>query len=390
MNEKLTLSTLDTLSRAHHTSLKKSIKQAIKKNAGSISFKDYMQMCLYEPGLGYYSAGRHKLGKGGDFTTAPEISPLFGSSLAENIRQVFDQLNNQDILEFGAGSGKLAIDVVSRLKDVNQLPRYYFIVEISADLKQRQQAAISKALPELLDHFIWIDDIPDQFQGVIIANEVCDAMPVNIVLSNNGELFERHVSYKDATFYWQDASISDANLLHQTEAIFDEIVLPTYQTEINLTAQYWMERLGQALQQGVIFIIDYGYNHQDFYHPERDQGTLQCYFNQQAHSDPLILAGMQDITAHIDFSKLAEIAQSSGLDVSAYHYQSDFLVAGGIMELASELHTINDEVSWLQHSAGLKQLLFPTGMGAEFKVLTLSREITFSPTFLLKDRRHQL
>lgn len=390
MNNPDTLSTVSPEAQQHSDALKEIIKTQIYSQAGSIPFSDYMQACLYTPGYGYYSAGSHKLGKYGDFTTAPEISHFFGYSIATHIHDVLVQLTKKQILEFGAGSGQLAADIMTYLKSQHQLPEYYFILEISADLRQRQRAYLQQHIPELMDRFIWLDSLPEKFEGVIVANEVCDAMPVNLIKFKNNQLFERHVGWNNNAFAWQDRPITKTDLKQQAERIQSVISTEPYETEINLTAQQWLQTTAQSLKAGAIFIIDYGYSFTEFYREEREQGTLCCYFRHQINDDPFFLPGLQDITTHTEFSTLADIALEQDLDVAGFHEQSDFLIAGDITSIAAKCHSEMTSADWLQQSAALKQLLMPGQMGQQFKVLSLTKNINSLPRLSVSDRRYQL
>lgn len=349
-----------------------------------------MQRCLYQPGFGYYSAGSHKLGQGGDFTTAPEISPLFGYAVASQVHDALQQCTSKHILEFGAGSGQLAIAMLTQLESLNALPERYFILEISADLQARQQQLIEQQRPDLADRVEWIQTLPDAFNGVMLANEVCDAMPVHLLRLTTSGMFERGVSIENGNFIWQHKKLAHPRLIAFAERINKPSQAVDYLTEVNLNAIDWMQTAAASLQQGAIFIIDYGYPFNDYYAAERAQGTLRSYYRQQAIDDPLQLPGLQDISAHVDFTTLAETALEGGCHVAGFHEQGDFLVAGNITQIAAELEANSDALTWLQHSAALKQLLMPHVMGYQFKVLSLSKAIELLPRLQLQDRRYQL
>jgi len=379
----------DQLAQQYSDELLILIKQRIAEAGGKISFADYMQLCLYEPGLGYYSAGSHKIGEGGDFTTAPEISSLFSRSLAQHIHDVLQQLDNADLLEFGAGTGKMAVDILQELEALNCLPQHYFICEASADLQQRQQQTIQQVIPHLVDRVIWLDQIPEQFSGVIVANEVCDAMPVHRLSFSENSVTEQYIELSDDDdLQWCEGDLSQGDLIERARQIQQQIGQQSYQTEVNLHAEAWIKSLADSLQQGAIFIIDYGYDFNSYYHPERSQGSLMCYFQQQGHDNPLIHQGIQDITSHVDFSALAHRAFDNDLDVAAYQTQADFLIAGGITELMSQQ---TNELIMMQQAAEVKRLTLPTEMGESFKVLTLTRQLDqLLIRAQLRDQRHKL
>lgn len=390
MTDSVTIAVDDPLAQEYSDQLKRQIVARIEAQGGWLSFADYMNACLYTPGLGYYSAGSHKLGAGGDFTTAPEISPLFGRALAVHIADVGRQLGEYEVLEFGAGSGKLAVAILQQLALLKALPEHFLILEASADLQQRQKELIEDQLPALTERVVWLSEPPTDFKGIMLANEVCDAMPVHLVAYSEDEVMEQGVSLSADGFAWQSKKIEDRRLLTKAVKIRQQIGEQTYQTEVNLLADDWLQSLADSLSQGAIFIIDYGYPFAEYYRPERRQGTLRCYYRQQAHDNPLMLPGLQDITAHVNFTALAEQALTSGLDVAGFHEQSDFLLAGDITMLAAELEQQLDAANWLQHSSALKQLLMPGAMGHQFKVLTLSRDLEVLPRLQMQDRRYQL
>jgi len=366
--------TPDPLAQQHSDQLLALIMQKIAAANGKISFADYMECCLYEPGLGYYSAGSYKLGAQGDFTTAPETSSLFSRSLANHIEDVFTQIESNNILEFGAGSGTMAIELLKELETRNTLPSYYFIIEASADLQQRQEIAINKMIPHLKDKVIWLQSLPDNFTGVIVANEVCDAMPVHCLHFANGLVKERYIGQVDGKLSWLEDEISSPKLLEYCASIAPLIGNYELFTEVNLASQAWLASLADSLQQGAIFIIDYGHSQASYYHPQREKGTLMCYYQHQAHDNPLILPGLQDITAHVDFSSLAQTALDHNLDVEGFQSQADFLLAGGLTDLIPDQSQC-DELSYLQYTTEIKQLTHPSAMGETFKALTLSRKL---------------
>lgn len=366
------------------------IQQHIADAGGKITFKDFMQLCLYQPGLGYYSVGTQKFGPQGDFTTAPEISPLFSKTLAQHSHDVLTQLDNANILEFGAGSGKMAGDLLQQLEQLAALPKYYFILEASADLRQRQQSYLQDKVPHLMSHIQWLDALPTAFSGVVLANEVCDAMPVHRLQYDNGTVQEYYVQQQHNELQFCLGSLSSAALETAAYALIPIIGNQSYTTEINLNAQAWLSSLANHLEQGAIFIIDYGYPRQTFYHPQRHTGTLACYYQHQAHDNPLILAGLQDITCHVEFTSLAETAVDNGLDVAGFQSQADFLLAGGITDLFAGIDH-NDEFDHFQQATELKRLTLPSTMGEEFKALTLTKNLPqLLPRLQLADRRHGL
>lgn len=356
-----------TLALQHSQQLTDCIKQTIRQH-GPISFADYMQMALYYPGLGYYSAGATKLGAGGDFVTAPEISSLFSNTLAHQIAEVLSQIKDADILEFGAGSGCMAADILLRLAELDCLPQHYYILDVSADLQQRQQQTLAKLPAELLAKVCWLTALPQTFNGVILANEVLDAMPVHLLSRQQEDLCERNVYWENNQFHWLDVAIAPKWLSPAQETLLLNLPAP-YLTEINTHIDGWLQSISNILQQGVILLIDYGFSAAEYYHPQRHMGTLMCHYQHHAHADPFLWPGLQDITAHVDFTHVATAATNVGLNVLGYTHQASFLMAAGIMDL-TQAASIEQQY---QLSQQLKRLLLPTEMGELFKVMALGK-----------------
>lgn len=385
----MTLPKPDDIAQQHSEQLLSLIYDEIDRAGGKISFASYMHLCLYAPSLGYYSAGSQKLGQHGDFTTAPEISSLFSASFAHHINDVLAQLDQPSILEFGAGSGKMAADILKELAAQNSLPKHYYIIEVSADLREKQFKTIKDLVPELAARVVWLDCFPADFSGVMLANEVCDAMPVHLLHFKQNKVVERYVERTEAGLQWCEDELSSATLASHVAEIQTLISDSDYMTEINLAATAWLNTIASNLRKGAIFICDYGYPKTAYYHPQRNEGTLMCYYQHQGHADPLILLGLQDITAHVDFTLLAQAATDSGLDVAGFQSQADFLLAGGITAL-SQVENV-DQFTLLQQANEIKQLTLPSAMGERFKVLTLSKDLDqLLPRCQLADRRYIL
>ena len=380
----------DPIAQQHSEQLLALIKQKIVDAGGKISFAEYMHTCLYTPGLGYYSAGSHKIGEKGDFTTAPEISSLFSRTLAQHLRDIFQQITQSNILEFGAGSGKMAVDILTELEMQHSLPDYYYIIEASADLRLRQEESIDNTIPHLKDRVIWLNTLPENFVGVIIANEVCDAMPVHCLQFYENKVSERYIEISESNLQWCEGELSHPSLIKEADDIRTLIGESEYLTEVNLASNAWVSSLANSLEQGAIFIIDYGHPMNSYYHPQRDNGSLMCYYQHQGHDNPLILQGLQDITAHVNFTALAQTASDNNLDVEGFQSQTDFLLAGGITELIPS-NANSGDLKHIQYASEIKQLTLPSGMGESFKVLTLSRDLEeILPRCKLGDRRYSL
>lgn len=385
----MTLPIPDATAIAHSKALTDFIRQDIIKSGGSITFARFMEKVLYEPGLGYYSAGAHKLGKGGDFVTAPEISPLFAQCVARQIQEVLIKLGTGDILEIGAGSGTFAKDLLRELKILGNLPENYYILEISADLRERQKKLLKQHCPEFLKHVIWLDSLPEEFVGVIFANEVMDAMPVNCFEISRG-ITERSVTWQSNQFSWILTQPS-SELVERVQLIQD--ILPEgYQSEANLMLPTWIQSLGNSLKKGLILLLDYGYGRNEYYHPQRTHGTLKCFYQQHHHNNPFVYIGLQDITAHVDFTTVAESAITGnlkGLSVKGFTTQAGFLLACGLLEIAEKNQV--DTVTQYHQAQAIKTLTLPSEMGELIKAIALTKGLdTPLLGFSLQDRRRDL
>ncbi len=354
---------------AHSQSLIEVIKTQIDDNKGWLSFCEVMDLALYAPTLGYYSAGMQKFGAGGDFVTAPEISPMFAQTLANQTMQVL-QTTGGNILELGAGTGKLARDSLLALAGQDCLPEHYFILEVSSHLRTVQQETLA-ALPEdLLTRVEWLSALPEHFTGVIVGNEVLDALPVHLVGRQNGAIFERGVTILDDQLVWKDQPIDDrADLLSAVEVL----ELPdNYLTEVCLEASALINSLCDCLSAGAIILVDYGFDASTYYHPQRNEGTLMCHYQQYAHSDPLINLGLQDITAHVNFTQIAQAGFDQGLQVAGYTTQMQFLMNCGILQAMQAMDPA-DVAEYAPMASGVQKLLSPTEMGELFKVIMLTK-----------------
>lgn len=363
----------DPIAQQHSDQLLQLIFQTIEDRNGWLSFAEFMQMALYQPGLGYYSNGLSKIGEAGDFITAPEISPLFSMALGNHIADVIRQIPAADCLEFGAGNGHMAVDILQYLQEIDCLPARYYIIEASAHLRHRQQEIVHKHFGSEQDRIIWLDQLPAEFTGVIIANEVCDAMPVHRVQFEENQILELGVGREEGQLTWLSQTVTDTFLQTRCEQIHPLLQQLPYQTEVAMQAPAWLGTIAEILSQGAIFLIDYGYEASDYFHPLRHQGMLRCHYQHQAHNAPLTLVGLQDITAHVDFTALAETAHAKGLQVDGYQRQSDFLLAGDILNLSQQ--NASDSFQQMQQAAALKRLLLPEQMGELFKVLSLSKNV---------------
>lgn len=359
--------------QAHSLRLQALLKTHIKKH-GKISFHDYMQSVLYEPGLGYYSAGSYKLGAAGDFVTAPELSSLFAASIVQQFLPAFSLLKKWNWLELGAGTGKLAAALLSSLSEQQALPEHYYILEISADLKERQQQALQNQLSqEIFSRIVWLDQLPQVFQGIILANEVCDALAVHrFHIDETGVIQEYFIDLKEDQFIERLDCPSSAYL---QERIKQLSILGPYSSEINLQQEALLKTLNDSLQTGMILLIDYGFPAKEFYHPDRNQGTLMCHYQHRAHSDALFWPGLQDITAHIDFTALARVGIECGLSLINFSTQAAWLLQGQILDLAAKQWATLSDTNRLLEKQALHKLLAPEEMGELFKVLLFGKNL---------------
>ena len=355
--------------RRHSARLSEAIRKEIDIAGGWIGFVRFMELALYAPGLGYYVAGAAKLGGDGDFVTAPEISPLFGGTLARQIAQLLER-SAGEVLELGAGSGTMAADVLGELHNVDRLPQRYLILETSPQLVQRQQHTLQRRHPALKDGIEWISALPVNFEGVVIANEVLDALPVHLVAWRQDGLYERGVGWKDG-FVWLERPLRPGALRSAAEAISAEA---DYVSEISLIAPALVRSLSDALRKGALLLIDYGFGRREYYHPQRSLGTLMCHYRHRAHDDPFFLPGLQDLTAHVDFTAIAEAGIDAGLNILGYTTQAQFLINSGITQLL-EQQSGDATASRFALAAGVQKLLSPAEMGELFKVIALGRGI---------------
>ncbi len=378
----------------------KSIERKISDADGWIDFATFMHMALYTPGLGYYSGGAKKFGKGGDFVTAPEISPLFAQSLARQVAQVLAATSNAlntnilelsisepCILEIGAGTGQLAADLLINLQALNQLPSQYFILEVSEHLRQIQCENLQKKLPDtLMQRVVWLDSLPSNFVGLILGNEVLDAIPVHLIHNTEQGLQERGVIF-NGDFIWQDKPLKAGSLYNNVSAYS----LPMdYLTEACPAATGLINSLAQCLKQGVILMLDYGFGAPEYYHPQRNTGTLMCHYQHYAHPNPLINVGLQDITVHVNFTAIAEAALTQGLALAGYCNQTSFLINCGLLEILSETSP-NNMATYAPLAAAAQKLLSPAEMGELFKVIALTKGVEIDLLgFKSGDKTHTL
>ena len=352
------------------------IAHEISENNGKISFAHFMGKALYEPRLGYYTANKYKIGHQGDFTTAPMISSLFSDTFAHQFAQILPKLGEDaSIVEFGAGTGQFAVDCLSYLKMLGCLPKAYYIVELSSDLKAQQQQLLKQKLPQYFEHVYWLDALPQQqLNAIVFANEVMDAMPVERFIYDNDRFYQLMVGIEHEVFVYDRQIIKQQALHEACQALMfksNEIPQP-YCSEINLWIKPWIKSIAQCLNKGVIFLCDYGYSQALYYHTARVEGTLQCYYQHHIHSNPLIYVGVQDITAHVNFSVVADAAIKAGFELDGFSTQGNFLIASGITEIYQQKCIKANKTEEMVLSQQVKQLTLATDLAENFKVMSLS------------------
>lgn len=368
----------DVIALEHSSLLTGYIANQIHNNDGQISFAKFMQEALYAPNLGYYNAGAIKFGQAGDFITAPELGSLFAQCLSKQCEQIFAKLKARNILEFGAGSGKLACDLLTNL----QLDNYY-ILEVSADLQQRQRQLIATQCPEHAHKVHWLDSLPNTFSGIIIANEVLDAMPVARFYFANDLLQEHYVSYNGENFFTKLGAASNKLTQAFKEAKLSSYLPQPYSSEVNLWLSAWIKSLNACITSGAIILCDYGFPRAEYYHPERNHGTLMCHYKHRCHDNPFINIGLQDITAHVDFTAIAIAADASSLNVAGYTNLASFLLNCDVTKFFTPGN--------LKQAQELQILTSPAEMGELFKVIALTKNFEMDLLgFEYFDKRHTL
>jgi len=390
--QRLSLPEPDAESAAHSARVADFLREQIAAVGGQISFAEYMHHALYAPGLGYYSAGAAKFGPAGDFITAPEVSPVFGGVLARQCVSVLAQVKSPSILEFGAGSGRLASDVLRKLAVLDALPERYLILEVSADLRERQEALLRQEIPELIERVAWLDHLPDEHRGVVIANEVLDALPVERFVRRGDDIKQICVATDGEKLVVVEVEAPPplANAVQEIEGNLGERLADGYVSEVSLAAPQWIQDLAGTLRQGVVFLFDYGVSQHEYYSAERSEGWLRCHFRHHAHNDPFILPGIQDLTAWVDFSAVASAAVNNGLDVAGYVTQAHFLVGGGLDAELADFSELPIDAQ-LKLSGQVKLLTLPGEMGENFKCLGLSRDVAAQlDAFTFADRTTSL
>ena len=372
---------------SHSQQLISLIRSEVDAAGGWLDFARYMHLALYAPGLGYYSGGAKKFGQDGDFVTAPEISPLFAQTLARQAAQVL-QMTKGNILELGAGTGRLALELLLELQRLQQLPTHYFILEVSAQLREIQQSTLAKSLPlDLMQRVQWLDCLPETFIGLVLGNEVLDALPVHIVTTTEHGLAELGATHYGQGLAWAEKPLTTGHVYEQAS----KLALPVgYTTELCPAAIGLIASLAAMLQKGLLLLIDYGFPQREYYHPQRGQGTLMCHYRHYAHGDPFLYPGLQDITAHVDFTSIAEAGVKHGLQILGYCGQAQFLINCGITEILTRVSP-HDIAAYVPLASQAQKLLSPAEMGELFKVIAVGKDVSSELLgFARGDKRHSL
>ncbi|HHW4680385.1 MAG TPA: class I SAM-dependent methyltransferase [Xylella taiwanensis] len=381
---------------AHSERLAAYIRQQMIQGGGAIPFSRFMELALYAPGLGYYSAGATKFGEAGDFITAPELGPLFATTVADALVPVLQQLGALAcVLELGGGSGTFAEMLLKRLMELKRLPRRYAILEPSAELRQRQQTHLEHALtPSLFALVEWVDGpFSEEWHGVVFANEVIDALPASRFTVRDGEVYEETVvldAQRSFACGQQPADTLLTEAVRHIERDLSARFADGYCSEVLPQLPYWVQAVAGGLKRGVLLFVDYGYPRSEYYHPQREDGTLRAFYRHRVHDDWYRWPGLQDLTASVDFTALAEAGTSAGFDLAGYCTQASFLLSNGLDQSLATAEAGVDEVGKLQLRNQVKRLTLPTEMGERFQVMGFTREVTFDHAFLIGDLRWRL
>ena len=378
------------LSQIHSELVMENLAKEIKANQGWMSFEDFFDFVMYKPGLGYYSAGAQKLGPSGDFTTSPEISRLFGKTVSNQVIALLNNFKSPSIIEIGAGSGKLAYDIINNLINSKVDFDKYYILEVSADFRERQKQELSLLPDEAFEKVIWLDSILEApVEGIVIGNEVVDALPFKRFTVVDHKIQEIGVSIKNGqlTESTRDADKTLAEEVRLIEKALNRDFEQNYTSEIRLNFGKWLKGVSSMLKSGAILFIDYGYSRQEYYAEDRKNGSMICHYRNTAHENPFLNLGVQDISASVEFTLLAEKALEEQLEVGLFTSQSDFLINGNIL---GELDKIEDDTLRMELTQEINQLLMPSQMGQSFKCMMLYKNISLDSFEGIRDLRHTL
>ena len=374
----------DPEAAAHSQRVAERIAEAIVTEGDWIPFSRYMELVLYAPGLGYYAAGTRKFGAEGDFITSPEISPMFARCFALQAGPVLRAVGG-DILELGPGSGIFAADLFDALKEQGTLPERYLLLEVSPDLKERQRELLARRHPGDMSRFVWIEELPKKIRGMVIANEVLDVVPCSLLHRHGTDILERGVVLTEAGFAFDDQPIAQDELARRAAAVFPPGDYD-YLSEVNLAAEALIRTVASSLEAGLAIFIDYGFPEREFYHPQRSMGTMRCHYRHRFHGDPFFWPGLQDITAHVDFSAMARAVEQGGAEVVGFTTQAYFLISCGLAVLVSAGDPTMT-LSRLKGTSAVHRLIGPSEMGELFKVLGFQKNLE-GPVLGFQSARH--
>jgi SAM-dependent MidA family methyltransferase len=378
----------DPDARAHSARVVAAVRKALAEAGGFLALERYLALVLYAPGLGYYVAGTTKFGRDGDFVTAPELSPLFGAAMAAQVDAILAATAAREVVELGAGSGALAADLLNALAARDALPAAYSIGEVSAPLRARQRSTVESRAGAHVGRVAWLEAPPAAVDGAVVMNEVLDAVPCHVIERRNGAWLERGVVAQGDGLALASRPLADARLRALAEARFPPRI--DYTSEVNPTAEALVQTLSRSLTGGALLLVDYGFPRAEYYHPQRSEGTLVGHYRHRVHADPLLWPGLSDLTAHVDFTAMAEAGERAGLHVAGFASQAAFLLGCGIVDLLARSGTPSDS-AYLRAAAAVQQLTSPAEMGELFKVLALARSDDIEwPGFTLSDRTDRL
>ena len=385
----------DAEAAAHSARLSDAIRHEITAAGGAVPFSRFMELALYAPGLGYYSAGASKFGPAGDFTTAPEMGPVFAACVAESLAPVLQQLGAQArFLELGGGTGAFAAVALKRLMELDALPDRYAVLEPSAQLRERQRETLRERLsPPLFELVEWPDTpFADDWDGVLFANEVIDALPTPRFAIAGGEVMEEHVVVEDGAFARVDrpADAFLSNAVRHIERRLERTLPDGYRSEVLPQLPYWIQAVSGGMRRGAMLFVDYGHPRAEYYQAERRDGTLRAFHRHRMHDDPLRWPGLQDITASVDFTALAEAGVAAGFDFAGYCSQASFLLGNGLAGVLERIERIGDEAERLRRTEEVKKLTLPSGMGERFGVMGFEKDVEFGAAFLAGDLSFRL
>jgi SAM-dependent MidA family methyltransferase len=380
---------------AHSDRLATLIRHEIAANDGAIPFSRFMELALYAPGLGYYSAGARKFGEGGDFVTAPELGPIFAACIAESVAPVLQQLGPSALfLELGGGSGAFAEVALKRLLELDALPDRYLVLEPSADLRERQRERLQQHLPPTLFELVeWLDGpLPSEWNGVLFANEVIDALPTPRFAIRDGEVFEEHVTVEGDHFArtLRPADAFLGNAVRHVERSLEHGFAEGYRSEVLPQLPYWIQAVSGGMQRGAMLFVDYGHPRGEFYQPERSDGTLRAYYRHRMHDEPLLWPGLQDLTASVDFTALAEAGVAAGFDFAGYCSQASYLLGNGMAGVLERIERMHDATEQQRRRNEVKKLTLPSEMGERFQVMGFAKDVEFGVAFMAGDLSFRL